>query len=213
MRQLLLALLVLLLPALPAAAGGPVRTLAERYPVAGVGQVELEFPVGEVVVTAHDGRELVVAVALECEKSKSRSCHEAAREVRLVGQVSGRRLRIELADWPRAGGRGLQANARVQMPRALPLSLDLGVGELSVTGMEGDLEVNLGVGEVTVTMAESAVALVDLDVGVGEAGLSTPRGRHEGKGWLAKELHWRKGPGNAEVKIDCGVGEIRVALH
>jgi hypothetical protein len=213
MGKLPLALLALLATALPAAAGGPVRKLGERYPVSGIGHVALEFPVGEVVVTARDGRELIVDVALECDRPKSRSCLDAAREVRLVGRASGRRLRVELDDWPRAGGRGLQANARVQMPRALPLSLDLGVGDLSITGMEGDLEVDLGVGEVTVTMAESAVALVDLDVGVGEADLSTPHGRHAGKGWIAKELHWRKGPGNAEVRIDCGVGEIRVALH
>lgn len=215
MRKLLLAVLALLLPALPAVAGStPVRTLSGRYPTSDVGQVELEFPVGEVVVTAHDGRDLIVEVELECERRKSRSCLDAARAVRLVGKMSERRLRVSLDEWPKVGSRGLEAHARVQVPRALPLRCELGVGELRITGLEGDLAVDLGVGEVDVTMPESAVRSVDLDVGVGEADLSTARGgRHEGSGWIAKELHWRKGPGPSTVKIDCGVGEIRVELH
>ncbi len=213
MRKALFTVPAILVLALPAAAGGPVRTLAERWPTGEVARVELEFPVGEVVVTAHDGRDLVVRVELECERGKSRSCQEAAQAVRLHGSASESRLRVQLRNWPKVGARGLHANARVQVPRALPLSCDLGVGELRVEGMEGDLTLDLGVGEVQVVMAESAVRVVNLDVGVGEADLSTPRGRQKGSGWIAKELHWKKGPGEATVKIDCGVGEIRVALE
>jgi hypothetical protein len=214
MRKLLLALAALLLPALPAAAGGtPVRTLSQRFPAADAARIELEFPVGEVLVSAHDGRDLLVDVTLECERAKSRACLDAARQVRLAGTASERKVRVELEEWPRMGSRGLSASARVQMPRALPLSCDLGVGSLHISGLQGDLDLDVGVGEVNVTMLESAVRVVDLDVGVGDADLTTPHGRQEGRGWIAKELHWKKGPGDATIQIDCGVGEIRVALH
>ncbi|HEX9669225.1 MAG TPA: hypothetical protein VGC93_07040 [Thermoanaerobaculia bacterium] len=214
MRQALFTLLALLVPA-AAAAGGErpaVRTLDARFACAGVELVELEFPVGQVIVAAHDGRDLVVKVDLACETRRSRSCQEAAHQVRLVGKVSDERLRVELAHWPRVSGRGLEARAKVQVPRFLALRCDLGVGELKVSGMERDVAIDLGVGEVHVSMPEHAVGRVDLDVGVGEADLSTSHGKQAGKGFIAKELHWRKGKGEAAIKVDCGVGEINVAL-
>lgn len=219
-RVPLLALLVLLAPALAAAGEEKhdsrdkktVRTLDAHFTTGGVERVELEFPVGQLIVAGHQGRELVVKVDLACEAAKSRSCHEAAREVRLVGRIADERLRVELDDWPRVGARGLQAYARVHVPRHLPLHCELGVGELKVSGMEGDVAIDLGVGEVHVSMPEHAVGRVELDVGVGEADLSTAGGRQSGKGWVAKELHWRKGKGDSTVRVDCGVGEIKVAL-
>ena len=214
MRKALLTLLALLVPAAAfAGADKPgVRTLDARFACAGVELVELEFPVGEVHIAAHDGRDLLVKVELACETRRSRSCQEAAQAVRLVGKVDDERLHVELTNWPRVGARGMEARAKVQVPRFLALRCDLGVGELKISGMERDVAVDIGVGEVHVSMPEHAVGSVDLDVGVGEADLSTTRGRQAGKGFIAKELHWRKGKGEAAVKVDCGVGEINVAL-
>ena len=214
MRKALVTLLTLLVPAAAFAGGDKpaVRTLDARFACAGVELVELEFPVGQVIVAAHDGRDLLVKVDLACETKRSRSCHEAAREVRLVGKVSDETLRVELANWPRVSGRGMEARAKVQVPRFLALRCDLGVGELKVSGMERDVAIDLGVGEVHVSMPEHAVGRVDLDVGVGEADLSSSHGKQAGKGFIAKELHWRKGKGEAAIKVDCGVGEINVAL-
>lgn len=216
MRKTLAALLLLLLPAAARAGDDKdkktVRTLDNRFSCPRAEVVELDFPVGQVIVVAHDARELLVRVDLACEAAKSRSCQEAAREVRLVGRCDDERLRVELDDWPRVGARGLQAMAKAHVPRGVALRCDLGVGELKVSGMEGDVAIDLGVGEVHVSMPEDAVRSVELDVGVGEADLSTPRGRQAGKGWVAKELHWRKGKGESTVRVDCGVGEINVAL-
>lgn len=213
MRKALLTLLALLVPAAAAAGEKPaIRTLDARFAGAGVELVELEFPVGQVIVAGHDGRDVVVKVDLACETTRSRSCREAAREVRLVGKVSDERLHVELDNWPRVSGRGLEARAKVHVPRFLALRCDLGVGELKVSGMERDVAIDLGVGEVHVSLPEHAVGTVDLDVGVGEADLSSSHGSQAGKGFIAKELHWRKGKGEAAVRVDCGVGEINVAL-
>jgi hypothetical protein len=80
--------------------------------------------------------------------------------------------------------------------------------------LRGDLEVDLGVGEVTLDMEAEAVDSVYLDAGIGETELLVPDGWiHAERSFLVgSETSWRRGPGDAQVHVDVGVGEIVVRL-
>lgn len=212
MKTLVTTLAAALLWTIPANADEIVRRLAQQIPAAGVERVSLDFPVGQLLVDGWDGRQVDLDVRLECERD-TRSCREAAQKVRVVHGTQDGRLHVEMKDWPKRGGKGLEAHVTIKVPRRLALTSNLGVGEMRISGIEGDLNADLGVGELSVTMPESAVASVNADTGVGEANLVVNGRRYESSGFIAKEIRWNKGSGDARVQVDCGVGEIDVRLQ
>jgi hypothetical protein len=213
-KPILIALVaaIALLGTLPLSADETVRTLNQRYSVDGAKSLALDIPVGEVVIVGGDASQVTIDVELECDSDKG-SCAELAKKVRLVGGKKGDRLSIQLDEWPRGNARGLEADIKVSMPRGLALQTDLGVGELQISGVEQDVNADVGVGEVKVTMPESAVRSVNLDSGVGDATLRTSEKKINGSGMVGKALKWNKGSGSADVRVDCGVGEIGVSLQ
>jgi hypothetical protein len=211
MKKTILIAAALLASTLPLSADETVRTLNERFAAGDVKSLYLDVPVGEVVVQGGDANQVTVEVRLDCDANR-RGCADLAKEVRLEGSKKGDRLQVEVDDWPKGNNRGLQAHVKVTMPRDLALQTDLGVGALRISGVEQDVKADVGVGEVSVTMAESAVRSVNLESGVGEATLRTSDKKLQGSGMVGKELKWNKGAGSADVRVDCGVGEIGVSL-
>ena len=211
MKRLILSVAAALLCALPASAEEVVRTFQKQLSAGDVERIHIDIPVGELEIEAGDGPQVETKVELLCKNSRPR-CLEAARNVRFVYSTDDGRLLFQLKDWPRTNTRGLQVRARFTVPRTLPLKTELGVGELTVNGLEGDFQADLGVGEVNVTMPESAVGSVQLDTGIGEAGLRAGGRRYESEGLFVREIHWNQGKGKSHVEVDCGVGEINVTL-
>lgn len=213
MKKSALLLAAALLWATSAGAEEIVRSFRQQIPVGGAREISLDFPVGEVTVAAWDSPQVDLDVKLACNHRRTSRCVNAAQNLRLVYDTSGDRLRVEVKNWPRFGGtRGLHVIAHVSVPRDLPLRANLGVGEMNVQGTANDLTVDLGVGEVNITLPKEAIGSVDLDTGIGEAGLIAAGRRYESAGLMARELRWDKGTGRARVSVDCGVGEIDVIL-
>lgn len=215
MKKTILTVLTLaaLLRVVPAGADETVRAFKQQIPVGSAAKVALDFPVGEVRVEAWDEAKVDLDVKIECDRPTTR-CKEAAQKLRLVYDSSGDRLRVEIKDWPRFNGtKGLEVHALIRVPRELSLSVDMGVGELTVTGIQGDVSADLGVGEVSVILPRASIGSVNLDTGVGEANLVVDGRRYESSGLVAKELRWNKGAGRSGVTVDCGVGEIDVRLE
>lgn len=212
MKKLILFLTVALLcAALPTEAKEVIRSFQKQLPVGNIDDIHIEIPVGEVEIEASDARQVEVKVELVCDKQTAR-CLAAAKNVRFVYTTDDGRLHFEMKDWPKAGTKGLHARARFSVPKDLALKAELGVGELTITGIENDLQVDLGVGEVNVTLPEAAVESVSLDTGIGEASLSAGGRRYESAGLFVRQVDWNKGKGQARVEVDCGVGEVNVAL-
>lgn len=212
MKKLALLLGAALLGSLPAAADEVVRTLDRQLSAADVSGIHLDFPVGEVQVDAGTGRQVQVQVRLECDSKRQTRCVEAAKAIEIASSTSGDRLHVELKGWPKSGTRGLEARYVVTVPRDLPLKAELGVGEMVISGLENDLNADLGVGEVSIKMAESAVASVNVDTGIGEANLYAQGHHWESAGLISRELKWHEGRGKAAINVDCGVGEAQVRL-
>ena len=102
---------------------------------------------------------------------------------------------------------------QLRLPRHLPLSVKLAVGELHAVGLAADLTVDLGVGEAEVKMAEAVARTVTVDVGVGQATLTAGRQQIDGSGFLGRNIAWTGGSGTARIAVDCGVGEVSVTLE
>lgn len=215
MKKTVLLFAAALLGALPpslAAADEVVRSLDRQVSAADASRIHLEFPVGQLQVEAGSGREVEIHVELKCDTFRKSRCIEAAKKIEVVA-TTGNRLHVELKGWPKSGDRGMEAIYRVSVPRDLPLTAELGVGEMRISGLESDLSADLGVGEISVVMPESSVSKVDVDTGVGDANLFAEGRRQEGSGFVSKSLSWNKGHGKAVVEVDCGVGEAEVRLE
>ena len=191
-----------------------VRSEAAQLPVQGARTLTLEVPVGEVNVVATDGDRVEARLQVRCDRGSDR-CREKAANIRLRQARIGDELELEVAGFPRNNsGKSPSAHLEVLVPRALAVTLELGVGEVDVRGVEGDLDVELGVGEVRVEAPESAIGEVTLDVGVGEANLRPrPQGTRSSRFlFLGNEVDWDGGAGRARVAVEVGVGEADVEL-
>jgi hypothetical protein len=212
MRKSILILAAALLWTIPAAADETVRTFSKQLPTEDIRTVDLDFPVGEIIVDAWDSQSLQLDVRLECHRD-SDSCRNAAQKVRLVYSTDDGELHVEIKSWPKLSGHGLEAHIHVRVPRELPLDADLGVGEMRLAGFTGDVKANVGVGELILTLPASAVSSVHADTGIGEANLTAAGHHYQSAGLFTKELRWTKGAGASKVSADCGVGEINVRLE
>lgn len=208
------AALLLAAAAVPAVADDDrtVRTLGKKFAAGSLSGLVLDVPVGEVTLEVWAEDAVDVVARLRCDRD-SRRCEQAAQKVRLIAGSRDGKLRLRFEDWPKARSRNLHALVEVRVPRALAVDVDLGVGELNVDGLEGDLRADLGVGEVNVAMPEAAVQSVTLDTGIGEASLHTRQRTYERAGLIARRIRWREGSGKSVVEVDCGVGEIDVTLR
>jgi hypothetical protein len=217
--------LALLLPflLLPLAASAPLRADDDvaveeehrAYPLDGARLLSVEAPVGKLTIHAVDIDHIEAHLDVLCDED-SRRCRERAKNIRLRSDRDGDDLELEVAGYPRgnSGRNPPRAYLELRVPRSLAVRLELGVGEIEVRGMHGDLDAELGVGEVNVFVPEAAVRNVGIDVGVGEAELSPrPSGTRSSRFlFLGNEVDWQEGSGAADVNVEVGVGEAHVKL-
>lgn len=212
MKKVALFLAAALLWVLPAAADEVVRSFRQQIPIANARKIHLEFPVAELNVDSGASDHVGLDVKIRCREKTGR-CADRAHELKLVYDNTGEIFKIEMKKFPKwHGSHHLKIVATITVPRDLALRAELGVGEMNVHGVAGDLDVNLGVGQVNVDLPKEAFASVNLDTGIGEASLVAAGRHYKSAGLMTKELSWNKGTGRSKVKVDCGVGEIDVVL-
>jgi hypothetical protein len=205
-----LFLLLLLATALPVVADGDLRTQSESVPAEGVTALEIDLPVGQLLLEGGDGNAVDATMSVRCDRAR---CRDLADQIRLVSERKDGLLELKVEGLTRGTATGFEVKLRITAPRSLATEIGLGVGEVRVRGLAADLEIDLGVGDVEVEMARADVKSVHLDSGVGEARLSTDLGEIRGSGVVGSALKWSQGTGTAAIEIDTGVGEIFVALR
>ncbi|MDH3402144.1 MAG: hypothetical protein OEP45_00910 [Acidobacteriota bacterium] len=201
-----------LLSAGPVVAGE--RVLEGRATLSPDQEVRIDFPVGELTIEGVSGAELSIEVTGRC-KRHTESCDEHLDEVEL--EVRERRGSVVVEVAPYSKWRwwdSLELEAWRRHPADRPLAVDMGVGELTVKGTQGDLELDLGVGEASVELAARFVRSVHVDAGIGDTELLVPDGWVDGERsfLIGSEASWRDGTGAARIYVDVGVGEAVVRL-
>lgn len=210
-RALMLTTLTLLTPPLHAAT--TVRTLDSEVSLSGATVVEVKVSVGDLAVVGEGGETIKVRAEIQCSTASDADCKEAAERIAIGSRRSGNELVVEVEGFPKLKSKGLSVNARIEIPRALPLSINSGVGDITVAGMIGNLEIDSGVGDVKVTTKSSHLRTIGLDSGVGEVQLQIDGQTIEGAGFVGKGLDWSQGKGAATLEVDTGVGDITVVLE
>ena len=198
--------------AAPLAADEEVRSWTSSFDVENASSIDFELPVAEANFEGADVDEVTVHLVAECDRRDS-TCRKIASEIEVQSRRRGGTLSLELEGWPRHGRKAPDLEIRVVLPRSSDLAIELGVGEINVDGIEGDIDIDSGVGEITVRVAESGVAKVSLDAGVGETSLRPRQAGAVESGFIGHDLRWSDGLGNSTVDIEVGVGEIDVILE
>lgn len=206
MKKLLLALLLV---AMPATAGTLARSFDRELSADNVHRVHVKIGVGDLEVTAAAGNQIKVHVEVFCDHH---DCGSAAGDVELSASYEGDRLLLEVKGASKLSHHDLSVNLDVQMPAALALETDTGVGDVKLSGLTGNVEVDTGVGDVEVELDPSAVKSVKMNTGVGDAELWIAGHRIDGSGFVGKGLTWSDGSGPSTLEIDCGVGDAKVRL-
>jgi hypothetical protein len=189
-----------------------LQTVWRTFSVADARAARIEFPAGDLTITATDTDSVLAIMTAHCSGSLT-ACAERAENIRLVSRTSGSTFHLELEGMPKTNKRGLSVELEIEIPRSLTMVVDMGAGDLAVRGAEHDVELHLGAGNVRVNMRERAVRSVRAHVGVGDADLRSPHGSVPGAGFLSKSLRWSDGTGTARIRVDLGVGDVDVRLE
>lgn len=210
-RKAMVLVAGLCLLAAPAVAGRELHSFAKEFPGADLTGVELEVPVGEVIVDVHDSSAVKVDVVIRTSK-EGIDAARAVREISLESEKEGGWLELEVEGYEGWKDNGVSVDVTLRVPASLALKLELGVGEAKTFGLTKDTTVTVGVGECEVTMAASRVRSARATAGVGDASIRLPDKRLPGQGFIGRTVSWKDGTGTAEVELKVGVGEAKLNL-
>jgi hypothetical protein len=205
--------IALLLLAAPASADVEVRSIERSFEVTSDQEIVLDFPLGDVIVTAGDPDQVEIRIIISCSSS-SRRCRDRAEEIRLDDTHRGRRLYLEIEGYSNRLTNRPSVEAILSIPATSPLAAEIGVGSMRVEDLIGEINVDLGVGDVTVFADPAKIGSIRLEVGVGDVEIQ-PRPREQwtsGFLFLGNEIYWEEGDGKGKIVIDVGVGEALVRM-
>lgn len=188
------------------------RRLTQDLPLGDARWVTLDFPVGELRVEASAEPIVRIELQISCT-ADPKDCDKLAGKLKIDSRRRGEKLAVEVKGPRENDSKGVKLKGVISAPRDLPLSVDMGVGDVEVRGFRHDLYVDLGVGNAQIALPEASVRSVDLESGVGDVALALVSGRIEGTGFVGKGLRWTGGKGSSVVEIECGVGNVEVALE
>lgn len=219
----LLPALALVLASLPAHAADSV-TRSGRFEAAALNALHLQAGVGDVKIEQGEGTAIEVQVTLQAvgEHWFGRKTDLAA--VTLSSTTQGRQLTLKV------DARDVKESWKVRLP-ARPLdelSVNAGVGNLTVNAAAGKVNLKLGVGDIDLTIPTGSVKL---QLGTGDATVRTPvnnagalsgstgvGGAHlKGAGSSSKANGVGaslsgQGSGKARIDAQVGVGELSLEL-
>jgi hypothetical protein len=160
--------------------------------------------------------------------SSKSSAEREVEEARLISDTAGGRLLLEVDS--SSSDRRFEERWTVRLPSRMGLELDVGLGDVEVSGLSGGVQMDVGVGEVSVRALAGDV-MIDVGVGgakveapahaygpvqasggVGDARIKTPDERIEGSGFVGHSASW-VGDGPDRIEVEVGVGDAIVTLR
>ncbi len=203
------------LGAAPSGAAEQVGALQKSVAVDGQRVLAIDVSVGTVSIEAGTADLVTVEAELLCSRF-NRRCRRQAERLELDVDARSAAIAVDLRGLPRNGLGGVpQVDLRIQAPPGMDVAVSMGVGEVTVAGLDADVDVDLGVGKVLVALDRQQASRVYLEVGVGLATIDPSQGVSRRSGFLlfGNAVRWREGDGNAEVTVDLGVGQAHVSLE
>jgi hypothetical protein len=197
-----------------AAPAASVRTLEHTQPAGTLTGIRISAGVGEVEILGDSGHEVRVRVEVKAKHAGlfgTRASDRDLESLKIEPSASDGTLTLRIAP-DHDGDRDFSETWRVYVPGSFAAAVKLGVGEVTVLDLTGDLNAELGVGDVKIEGTNAAFGDVHATCGVGDASLRTPERHDEGEGFIAHHLT-AKGPGKATIRAEVGVGDVTIRLR
>jgi len=231
MRKTSIAIVAALIFAAPVMAESS-RVLTATIDAGNIQSVRLDAGVGDIDVTAIQGAsEVNVEVRLKPRRggffSSLKTAQREVDEAEMRMDASRGVLRLEIET--ESDDRHFEERWTIEIPARLAFDLDLGVGdveirdlagdltadigvgELNAEGVSGDLLVDVGVGEATIRAAAAHYGTVEGSGGVGDAKLVVHGKKVASSGFVGHSAEWT-GEGEHFIEIEIGVGDAEVVL-
>jgi|SRR5271154_3938492 len=167
------------------------------------GTLVMEMNVGEVRVVRSDEQQ---TIRLTVEPRGSYDDATVQSWVRRF-DVAGDRASIDLK-LPKNNDNHSGAKVTISVPAQTDLKLELGVGDLTVKGIEGNKEIHVGIGDLTVGVTDSAkYNEISTGTKIGDAGDAVSHERSDG--FFPKTKHTSL-QGIYKLHATVGIGDVNV---
>ena len=186
-------------------------------------RLRIENERGDYRIEASDADRVETEVVVTCYEGKA-SCTELLAEVTLAYRSSAKDVRLDVGvesskkkkKKAKQVSRQLAWETVVRVPRLTSVRIELKVGDITVRGLEGDLEIDLGVGTVDVEVRQTLISSVELKSDMGSSELEGQdidgEIKRKDAGDSGKTVEWAGGAGSAKVRVKVGVGSISTRL-
>jgi len=175
-------------------------------------RVHVNFPIGELRVIPTDDSRVEFDIRVRCRGRAEQDCEELANQLVLNSHDSGQTLSLKLENYPKWHNKGFTVIGELRVPRSQALRIEMGVGQLDIDGLQGDLDVDLGVGEADIRTTRASAANVSVEAGIGDATIRGAGTDLESSRFLGARASWSGGSGKADVRLHVGVGDATVRL-
>src|SRR3979411_2001326 len=157
------------------------------------GMVHVRLGVGDLRIVRGDSNKIRVHYTVKSDRESK------LQEARLAFEVRAHDANIE---FHAPTGGNTQFDVEIEVPPNTNLDVHDKVGDLTVTDIDGDKDLDLGVGDVRVEVERSAYHLVRASTSIGDV---NGNGYGETSGWLGKTLKYR-GDGKYELRAHVSGG-------
>jgi len=208
MRRLLLVTAFLVAVPAAVALAGEYPVDHQSYPMPRDRRVHIDFPVGDLRVETTTGDKVEIELSAKCHGGWD--CEDRLRHIHVEADEDGGELRLSIKGYPKTCA-NVSLKGVLRVPSDHGLGVEMGVGDLDISGVAGDLEVSLGVGDATIHTDERAVGSVSVAAGVGDADVRTRAGHVRRHGFIGSSANW-DGTGRSSINVRVGVGDANVRV-
>ncbi|MFT5788498.1 MAG: hypothetical protein ACI8SJ_000601 [Shewanella sp.] len=182
------------------------RTLSQSYAYSGQ-QVSLHMDIGSAKFIATDNSDIKIEVVVEnADTSWLFFWGDTDLDaVSIESTVTASEITLMLSEQD-----NIEQQWIVYLPKQAALSLEVGIGDIEVTGLSSNIDIALGIGSARVEH-QTSFNTVELDSGIGEVSISE-QGKHLAvtENLVAQSYSSKNLSGEATLSVDVGVGEIVV---
>jgi hypothetical protein len=140
------------------------RTEHTSVPISGVARLNVETDVGSITVTGADVTDCNITAEITIKAQTKETAQKLAEEVKVEHDSSGDTLTIKAVKPTELKKRALVVDFKITVPRHMKLNCSTGVGTVTVSDIEGQIEASVNVGSIN---CHAVVAELDLSSNVG----------------------------------------------
>ncbi|QFU23982.1 hypothetical protein FM038_018655 [Shewanella eurypsychrophilus] len=192
--------------AVTAASADTTKTLSQTFAYTGQ-EVLLDMDIGSAKFIATDEQEIRIEVLVTPSESNWFSLWGSADvediELDVVESSSEIELKVTEQD-------DVKQEWVVYLPRQAALNLNVGIGQIEVSNMENNIDIDLGVGHAEINH-EILYRSVSLESGVGEVEVNLQGQSVEvSRSFVMQSYHNEEQTGFGQLNVNVGVGQIDV---